>query len=218
MIYNKMDSSLINYYGLRSGHYEDVYQKPERQADLHDLSTHLQSWLVEKDVLEVACGTGYWTAQFFQLAGSVVATDASEPMLTLARAKPAMQGQVEFVQADAFDLPKGKFNACVAGFWWSHLKRSDQPRFLESVQKACLPGTLLVMFDNCYVEGDSTPVARTDLEGNTFQLRSLPDGSRHEILKNFPSDSALRKRLAGYGRDIRIERNHYFWMLTCILR
>ena len=213
-----MDANLINYYASRAAHYDDVYRRPEQQADLDDLAVHLQSWLVEKNVLEVACGTGWWTEKYFQLASRVVATDASAVMLELARRKGAMQGEVEFVEADAFDLPRGEFNACVAGFWWSHVKRSDQAKFMESVQRSCQANTLLVLFDHCYVEGASTPIARTDLEGNTYQMRSLADGTRQEVLKNFPTDSALRKKLSGYVRDIRIERNHYFWMLTCIVR
>jgi len=169
-------------------------------------------------VLEVACGTGYWTERYVSLAGSVLATDNNPDMLHLAQAKSALAGRVQFQQAEASDLPAGDFNAGLAGFLWSHLKRSEQSPFLESLQKACGSGALLIMFDNCYVEGDSTPIARTDSEGNTYQIRRLPDGSRHEVIKNFPTDSTLRKKMTGYARDIRIVRNQHFWMLTCVLR
>ena len=74
------------------------------------------------------------------------------------------------------------------------------------------------MFDNCNVDGDSTPIARTDLDGNTYQIRRLPDGSRHEVIKNYPTDSTLRKKLTQHARDIRIIRNTTFWILTCVLR
>ena len=59
---------------------------------------------------------------------------------------------------------------------------------------------------------------RTDSEGNTYQIRRLPDGSRHEVIKNFPTDSTMRKKLAQHARDIRIVRGQYFWILTCVLR
>jgi len=213
-----MNTNLTHYYAQRAAHYEDIYQRPERQADLLDLTDHLRSWLDGKNVLEVACGTGYWTERYAPIAGSVVATDINAVMLELAGRKPALQQMVEFKLADAFDLPAGDFDTCVAGFWWSHVKRSEQSAFLEGLQKTCGAGALLVMFDNCQVEGDSLPIARTDQEGNTFQIRRLPDGSRHEVIKNFPTDSALRKKLTGYARDIRIIRNHHFWMLTCVLR
>jgi hypothetical protein len=34
------------------------------------------------------------------------------------------------------------------------------------------------------------------------------------VMKNFPTDSALRKRLAGHLKDIRIERLEYYWLLS----
>lgn len=213
-----MNTNLQEYYAERAPHYEDIYQRPERQAEQLELAVQLQSWLAEKNVLEVGCGTGYWTERYASVAASVVATDINQVMLDLAAKKPALNGAVELKLADAFNLPAGDFDTCVAGFWWSHVKRSEQSAFLEGVQKACGSGAMLVLFDNCQVEGESLPIARTDLEGNTYQIRRLPDGSRHEVLKNFPTDSALRKKLTSYSRDIRIIRKHYFWMLTCVMR
>jgi hypothetical protein len=69
-----------------------------------------------------------------------------------------------------------------------------------------------------YVEGSSDTVARTDLEGNTYQIRIAPDGERYEIPKTYPSDSALRKKLASSVREIRIVRLEYYWMLSCRLK
>jgi len=39
--------------------------------------------------------------------------------------------------------------------------------------------------DNAFVEGSNTPISETDKYGNTFQERSLEDGSKHKVLKNF---------------------------------
>jgi hypothetical protein len=72
----------------------------------------------------------------------------------------------------------------------------------------------VVMVDNVYVEGSSTPIARTDAEGNTYQIRTLPNGERYEIIKNFPTDSALRKRSGAMLKDIRILRLEHYWILT----
>jgi len=214
-----MNTNLLEYYAQRSAHYEDIYQRAEHQADLHELTTQLRALLADKNVLEVACGTGYWTERYAAQCHSVLATDGNAAMLKIAQAKPGLQqAAVKFQSCDAFRLPEGKFDACVAGFWWSHVMRSGQTPFLEGVQKACGTGALLVLFDDCSIEGERVPTARTDLEGNTYQIRRLPDGSRHEVIKNYPTDSALRKKLTTYARDIRIVRNPHFWMLTCVLR
>jgi len=174
-------------------------------------------------VMEIACGTGYWTERYAMAAQSILATDISEPMLVKARNKVYPLNKVQFQQADAFALPAGQYDAVVAGFFWAHIKRSQQALFLDNLQKLCGSGTQFVMFDNCYVEGSildgrSSPIARTDSEGNTYQIRRLSDDSRHEVLKNYPTDSTLRKKLANHARDIRVVRGTYYWMLTCVLR
>ena len=56
------DSALLDYYARRAQEYEQIYQKPERQIKLALLKAYLIKLLAERDVLEVACGTGYWTA------------------------------------------------------------------------------------------------------------------------------------------------------------
>ncbi len=166
-------------------------------------------------VLELACGSGYWTEQLAQSAERVLATDINQAMLDIARAKELDTDVVEFAEADANDLQiDGEFTCCFAGFFWSHVLRAEQSGFLEQLRKKLGKDTLLVMLDNVYVDGSSTVIARTDLEGNTFQIRTLANGERHEVLKNFPTDSALRKKLAPSVRDIRILRLEHYWLLT----
>lgn len=215
-----MNINLQTYYAQRAAHYEEIYQYPERQTELAEITLQLQHLLKDKTVLEVACGTGYWTERYAAQARQVLAIDISDAMLAVAKAKQENE-KVSYQLADAFALSQFAqtgFNACVAGFWWSHVKRSEQSAFLTGIRNVCGSGAVLVMFDNCYVEGQSTPIARTDSEGNTYQIRRLPDDSRHEILKNFPSDSTLRKKLAQHAQNIRIARGTYYWTLSCVLR
>jgi SAM-dependent methyltransferase len=206
------------YYAERAPSYEEIYNKPERQDELDELHELVQEALFGQKVLELACGTGYWTAQYAEMAESVLATDINPALLDIARAKPFGEN-VRFELMDAFapqvDSP---VTACFAGFWWSHVMRQDQIPFLEKLRAAVGKDTWLMMLDNSYVEGSSTSIARTDLQGNTFQIRKLPNGDSYEILKNFPTDSALRKKLSVMAREIRIVRMEHFWMLTCRLK
>lgn len=212
---NSDTKELAAYYAKRAAGYEQVYDKPERLADLAVLKEKVSGALRDHHVLEIACGTGYWTAELAQSAASVLATDINRVMLETAEAKNYPPGKVRFALADAFDMHvEGQFSACFAGFWWSHVRRQDQAAFLEKLRAVLGKDTYLVMIDNVYVEGSSTPVARTDLDGNTYQIHTLSDGTRHEVLKNFPSDSALRKKMAATMKDIRITRLEHFWMLT----
>lgn len=211
-----LNKDMVDYYAKRANDYEKIYDKPERQADLALLKERVREALRGQDVLEIACGTGYWTQQIGQSANSVLATDISPEMIEVAKAKGLPADKVRFALADAFDLPSGEtYTACLAGFWWSHVLRQEQESYLLKLREKLGKDTLLVLIDNVYVDGSSTVIARTDLQGNTFQIRTLPTGERYEVLKNFPTDSALRKRMGAAVKEIRILRLEHYWMLTC---
>ncbi|MEG1323869.1 MAG: class I SAM-dependent methyltransferase, partial [Janthinobacterium sp.] len=193
---------LAKYYATIAQQYERVYDKPERQEDLEVLRDKVADVLEGHTVLELACGTGYWTEVVAESAESVLATDINDEMLALAQAR-GLPDNVTFAKLDAFNLPddlQGKFTAVFAGFWWSHVKREDQDKYLKQLRSKLGKDILLVLIDNSYVDGSSTVIARTDLEGNTHQFRTTEGGERYEVLKNFPSDSHLRKKFAHSAR------------------
>ena len=203
------------YYAQRAASYEDIYAKPERQADLAILHQRLRALFAGQRVLEIACGTGYWSADLAASAEHVLATDINPEVIDVARAKQLPPEKITFALANAFALGAADdCNACFAGFWWSHVPRERQAAFLASLRERLAPQSQLVMIDSVYVEGSSTPIARTDAERNTYQIRRLPDGERYEVLKNFPTDSTLRKAVGAHLKDIRIERVQHYWMLS----
>ncbi len=208
------------YYATSASNHDRIYDKPERQADLAAMRGQVAEALRGHRVLELCCGTGYWTRYIAATAESVVATDINEEMIAMARLRALPADKVQFRVADANAVPAGlgDFTAVFIGFWWSHLKREEQERFLARLRAVVGKDTLLVLLDDCYVEGSSDTVARTDLEGNTYQIRVGGDGERYEIPKTYPSDSALRKKLAPSVREIRIVRLEYYWLLSCRLK
>ena len=98
-------TELVEYYRRRAGEYEAIYAKPERQADLAVLRQVVPQRLAGRRILEIACGTGYWTALVAPLALSIVATDMAEEPMAIAKAKSYPPNRVRFVSADAYDLP-----------------------------------------------------------------------------------------------------------------
>jgi SAM-dependent methyltransferase len=207
------------YYARLADSYEEVYDVPERQDELEVVQERVSQVLQDHRVLELACGTGYWTAHIASSVESVLATDANPAMLAVAQSK-GLPAHVQFAQVDAncfplSSVPATAFSACFAAFWWSHVKREQQAAWLEGVRARLGKDGLLVLIDDAYIEDDLVPVARTDAAGNTYQIHRMPDGERFEVLKNFPTDSALRKRFAHVAKEIRILRLAHYWMLTC---
>ncbi len=208
------------YYANSASNHDRVYDKPELQEELALLRERIVTALEGHRVLELACGTGYWTRDILYTAKSVLATDINPEMLAMAKLRALDPGIVSYRQVDAFNLPAdlGDITAVFIGFWWSHIKREQQDHFLATLRKAFGKDLVLVLADDCYVEGHSPTVARTDLEGNTHQIRMAQDGERYEITKCYPTDSFLRKTLGRSAREIKLKRGDYYWLLTCRLK
>lgn len=207
---------LHRYYSARAQEYEAVYAKPERQGDLYQIKTLVHSMFDGRRVLEVACGTGYWTQEIARRAKSVLAVDISQATLDIAAFKSFPMHRTEFKIADAFALPEelGQFDAAFAGFWWSHVPISRRRSFLLSLHDRLSPDAKVVFLDNIYVEGNSTPISHTDGDGNTYQRRKLQDGSEYLVMKNFPSERELSDAVVGLACNIRYLKFEYFWLAS----
>lgn len=209
-----------DYYAKRAREYERIYDKPERQADLAILKKLCAQSLAGQDVLEIACGTGYWTQPVSQTAKSIFATDINDETLEIARGKQ-YGCDVRFERVDVFgldSLPAGDFSAGLAMHWWSHLRKSEIKQFLDVFHRRFRSGSLIVFMDNRFVPGSSTPISRTDNEGNTSQIRRLTDGSEHEVIKNFPGENEVRASLRDAAADFAWTELPYYWLLTYRLK
>ena len=206
------------YYAARAPEYDRVYAKPERQQDLRAIERWLPGVLHDRVVLEVACGTGYWTQFLAPAATQLLAIDASVEVLRIARSR-VEEEHVRFVLGDAYRLPVRPrwFGGAFAGFWFSHVPMARVGEFLDELHRALVPGAKVVLLDNRFVETSSTAISERDADGNTYQLRRLEDGSTHRVLKNFPSTSELNQAVRGVASEVRHHEWQHFWALEYFL-
>jgi demethylmenaquinone methyltransferase/2-methoxy-6-polyprenyl-1,4-benzoquinol methylase len=207
--------SMAAYYKQRAAEYERIYAKPERQADLRAMEAWLPEVFAGHRVLEIATGTGWWTPHGAARAAHWRATDLNPETLAVAQSK-AMPACVQFQTLDAYtfaELGDERFDAAFAGCWWSHVPLARLPGWLEALHARLEPGAVVVMLDNSYVQASSTPISRSDADGNTYQQRPLDDGSSHEVLKNFPPAAQAIAALGPRARDAEwVEWTHYWAM------
>lgn len=208
------DGALRKYYADRAHEYDRVYLRPERQTDLRAIGDWLPERFRDRATLEIACGTGHWTRLIAPAASELVAIDVTAEVIDIARSRSA-PGVARFVRGDAYRLPLAprSFEATFAGFWLSHVPRRRVRPFLEELHRALAPGGTVVLLDNRFVPGSSTPLAERDSEGNTWQLRRLTDGSTHRVLKNFPSGEELREAVSGIATGVHLREWEFFWVL-----
>lgn len=215
-----MNQEMITYYAKRAHEYEKLYHRPERQDDLNRLIAEVQRVLSGRSVLEIACGTGYWTYRLSPVVERILSTDINEEVIAIARSKSYSKNNVVFEQRDLNNLSEfaGQFSAGFGGFIWSHFLLNELPDFLDDFHALFKPGSRMVFLDNCYVEGSSTPIAFHDPDGNSYQHRTLEDGSIHTVVKNFPTETFVRDLLQSRAKEIHWQTFRYFWLLSYTLK
>lgn len=208
-------NNLSDYYARRAAEFDNIYKRPERQDDLGRLEAHLVEAAIGQDILEMACGTGWWTERMARTARTITAFDSVPEVLDIASRRGCPPEKVRFGSGDAFRLEElgGSYSLVVAAFLWSHIPRREISVFLDGIAQRFPDGIRVVMVDNRRVEGSSSHISRQDNFGNTYQQRKLNDGSEFEVLKNFPSADELAVVARQHLANIQIRLLDYFWIL-----
>ncbi|HEX9959683.1 MAG TPA: class I SAM-dependent methyltransferase [Pyrinomonadaceae bacterium] len=214
-----MNQDLVSYYNDRAKEYEQVYLNPDEQEDLLKATELFQALFSQKTVLEIACGTGYWTERIAETAASVFATDINESVIEIAGER--QKKNITFAVADMYSFtPAEKYDGVFGGFIWSHILLQDLDKFIEKVKSFLKSNGTIVFIDGNAVEGtnhDIKKITKTDEQGNTFQTRKLENGSSHLVLKNFPTKEFLIQKLSSAATDIDFIKLKYYWIVSCKL-
>lgn len=213
-----------DYYRARAAEYDEWFERRGRYDRGPELN---QRWFDEVaelraavrglgpvgDALELAPGTGIWTAELARLAERVVAIDSSSEMLAINRAKVNSE-RVEYRQQDLFAWePEEQYDLVFFSFWLSHVPPERLDRFLTKVARATRPGGRLFLIDSRrehHSTATDTPLAA---EEAVFQTRKLNDGSEYQIVKIYyePEPLAAALARAGFDADVRLTENYFIY-------
>jgi SAM-dependent methyltransferase len=207
---------MVRYYARRAIEYDRVYELARWQPGLEQLRGLVRRLFENRRVLEVACGTGYWTAQLAAVAARVCATDINEETLEVARARTAGMANVEVRQGDAYAAPAGPqtFDAGLAALWLSHVDASRMREFLGAFHTRLEPGAAVLMFDELDDATRSVGASRTDAAGNRYERRRLQSGEQFEIIKNLFEREQLVALLAPHATGLVYQDLGSFWAVT----
>jgi SAM-dependent methyltransferase len=214
----------IEYYRARASEYDEWFLRRGR----YDLGPELNAqWFAEVaavaaaldafapcgEVLELACGTGWWTEHLVRHAASITAVDASPEAIELNRAR-VRSPIVRYVQADIFTWqPDRQYDVVFFSFWLSHVPPVQFVPFWELVRRCLKPGGRTFFIDS--LSSSTGPVREPWQAGPEAytQRRRLNDGREFTIVKIYhrPAELAGRLRALGWDADVQATPNYFIY-------
>jgi len=207
----------IEYYRGRAPDYDATSSPPGDPLAPYarQIEAALERFRPAGRVLELASGTGVWTAQLLRHAESVTALDASTEMHELSRAKIGDDPRVRRLTADVFSWdPDVRYDVVFFANWLSHVPPGRFRQFWETVRAALAPAGRVFVVDEIedawrhealheeFVAGPSVPVVN----------RSLADGRRFRVVKQFWNPAHLRAALLALGWEAEVHpAGPLFW-------
>jgi|SRR5579859_1899201 len=215
------NDNLKEYYAKRAAEYDEVYTRdiPIRLAEQKHVSDHLQKTFQKKYVLEVACGTGYWTQYLAKHARQILATDINQEMLQLAN-KKVTDPSVQFLICDAYQPPVSlpQFSGATVNFWISHVPKKRLPEFLSTLHSRLSHNATVVFVDDIYQKELGGVSIKKKGNEDGWKRRKLHNNEEYDILKNYYSKDELVELFSPYTNRVRVEYMTHFWMVSYILK
>jgi ubiquinone/menaquinone biosynthesis C-methylase UbiE len=214
-----MSDEMVKYYKNRAKEYEEIYEwrDPYRQQEQELLEKILKKRFKGRNILDIGCGTGYWTQRISETADSITGIDINETVLEIARMKE-YSCPTNFYVMDAYNMTfEKKFNGTLATFMLSHVLKQDIPNWLDHIHCFLDPGAQVFFADNTYIEGIGGKLQTKPNDDNTYKLRTLNNGSQHLIVKNYFSSEELIELFSEHGQNV-TEKNVFmgkcFWWIS----
>jgi demethylmenaquinone methyltransferase/2-methoxy-6-polyprenyl-1,4-benzoquinol methylase len=198
----------------RVGRYNRGQEATARwHAQVAQVDAGLAEAKLSGDVLELACGTGWWTERLARTARHLTCVDASLETIEVNRTRLSAAGLSlpSYKVADLFEWsPTGTYDAVFFSFWLSHVPDDRFASFWLKVAAALRPGGRAYLIDSLPDETSTAHDQRMpDPDG--IQERRLDDGRTFRIVKLFREPADLSSSLQALGWRTAFERTaNYF--------
>lgn len=212
-------SEQIDYYRARAPEYDQWFLRQGRYDRGPESS---RRWFEEVDavrgalgrfrpaghVLELACGTGWWTAELARTATRVTALDAAQETLALNRQR-VRSPQVEYVQADIFEWqpsrPDERFDAVFFSFWLSHVPPQRFDGFWDRLRGWLAEDGQVFFVDSRREPTSTASDHQLPQQESIVASRKLNDGREFSVYKIFYDSTELADRLHNIGWNAQLQ-------------
>lgn len=190
----------LDYYRRRADEYDGTAYRDH--AALMGVDALVDELQPRGTTLELACGTGIWTAPLARRVPELTALDGAPEMLALARSRVG-NAPVHFVRAELFSWrPERRYDTVFFAFWLSHVPPERFVEFWSTVAEALQPEGRALFVDNGHEEARNERFATGG--GTPMVERRLADGSRHQVVKVLHEPAELETSLAALGWEAKV--------------
>jgi SAM-dependent methyltransferase len=205
------------YYSDIAVNYDNLagYEDPNTEKIRKEMKSRHQKYLKGHDILEIACGTGYWTEVIAKTAHSILSVDIDKKMISRAKKRVAKFKNVTFKIADAYSLDsiKGTFSAAYAHWWWSHIPKSRIRSFLSNLHKKLISNAFVLFSNHLPNYRDHKLKISHNKFGDRLEERILSNGKKYFVVKNFLAKREAFDYVSGLAKNIHFFRYKGFWEL-----
>ena len=217
----------VAYYRARAAEYDEWHSRQGRydRGDEHNLQWHAELDTVRAELererpfgkcLELACGTGLWTACLAQGTADLTAIDASSETIEINRTKTD-NAPVQYVVVDLFEWwPTEEYDFVFFGFWLSHVPAQQFNRFWEMIRAALKPGGRAFFVDGLATQ-ESTARDHAEIDDSGVMERKLNDGQTFNIVKVFHDPDQLERQLRDLGWSGSVGSTEQFFYYGCMV-
>lgn len=191
----------------------------EPAGQLLEIIAELKAQAKGKTVLEIACGTGYWTRFAGPVSKHTTATDYSITMLGVAQSLRIENARI--LLDDAYRLSSvgdERFDFGFAMHWVSHIPLARWDEFFTAFHARLKPGATVLLVDDIRRPDDADPYYSKLATRDSYEIRHLPNGESYEIVKTFFTPDQLRTLLQPYADNLNIRYERPRWWLTYDVR
>jgi len=206
-----IEQEMRSYYDERAGEYDQIYAGEEPAVQQHagqyveDVAeiSAMVTGFGRGHLIDIACGTGFWSSYYGQNCDAITFLDQSEAMLAECRSRVEqneLSGRSHFIRGSFFDveLRRGICDSALVGFLLSHLAREREAAFLKRLDRILRTSAQLMVIDSLWSER-----RRKHRSRESVQERALNDGRTFRVYKRYLDRSDVEAVLAGSGFAIR---------------
>lgn len=221
---NKLLREQVDYYKARAGEYDDWYLRLGRYDygkswnkkwfdEVAELKDILRKFNPRGKVLELACGTGWWTKELIKYADHITAVDAVSEVIEINK-KKLRSRKVDYVKSDIFNFShkSNYYDVVFFSFWISHVPEEKFKDFWQMIRLALKLSGRVFFIDNLQAERKIMNGEKLQKTTSTVSERILKDGSKFKVVKIFYLPKDLKERLKTLEWSILVKSTANYFM------